>query len=133
MGEARQEPVSTDVAVERCAEVRCYAVETRQCGKSVRGRHPDIAAGQRGATAHRVRPRIKALGHVLHFAHGVPVGKTSAILEELTGVRLTQAAITQDAMKQVAGIVGCAGVGPRRFRGCVGMRPRKELRCRRAG
>jgi transposase len=36
----------------------------------------------------------------------VPVRKTPAILEELTGVRLTQGAITQDAMKQAAGIVG---------------------------
>jgi hypothetical protein len=110
LGEAREELVSTtDIAVERCAEVRCYAVETRrcrQCGKPVRGRHPDIAEGQRGATAHRLGPRIKALAHVLHFAHGVPVRKTPAILEELTGVRLTQGAITQDAMKQAAGIVG---------------------------
>ncbi len=95
--------------MEQRIEVRRYAVETRpcrQCGKSVRGRHPDIAEGQRGATAHRVGPRIKALAHVLHFAHGVPVRKAPAILEELTGVRLTQGAITQDAMKQAAGIVG---------------------------
>jgi transposase len=110
LGEAREELVSiTDIPVERCAEVRFYAVETRpcrQCGKSVRGWHPDVADGQRGATAHRVGPRIKALAHVLHFAHGVPVRKTPAILEELTGVRLTQGAITQDAMKQAAGIVG---------------------------
>lgn len=110
LGEAIEEMVSTtDVPVERCVEVRRYAVEARrcgQCGKSVRGRHPDIAAGQHGATAHRVGPRIKALAHVLHFAHGVPVRKTPAILEELTGVRLTQGAITQDAMKQAAGIIG---------------------------
>lgn len=110
LGEARQEMVSTvDVPAEHCPEVRRYAVETRQCrecGKSVRGRHPDIAEGQRGATAHRVGPRIKALAHVLHFAHGVPVRKTPAILEELTGVRLTQGAITQDAMRQAAGIIG---------------------------
>jgi len=110
LGEARSEIVSTtDIPVEPRVEVRRYAVETRQCGKcgkSVRGRHPDIAEGQRGATAHRVGQRIKALAHVLHFAHGVPVRKTPAILEELTGVRLTQGAITQDAMKQAAGIVG---------------------------
>jgi transposase len=110
LGEAIAEMVSTtDVPVERCVEVRRYAVETRQCGqcgKSVRGRHPDIAEGQQGATAHRVGPRVKALAHVLHFAHGVPVRKTPVILEELTGLRLTQGAITQDAMKQAEGIVG---------------------------
>jgi hypothetical protein len=110
LGEAREELVSsTDIPEQPRAEIRCYAVETRQCrqcGKSVRGSHPDIAEGQRGATAHRVGPRIKALAHVLHFAHGVPVRKTPAILEELTGIRLTQGAITQDAMKQADGIVG---------------------------
>ena len=100
---------TTDIPKEPRAEVRRYAVETRQCrqcGKSVRGQHPDIAESQRGATAHRVGPRIKALAHVLHFAHGVPVRKTPAILEELTGIRLTQGAITQDAMKQAEGIIG---------------------------
>jgi transposase len=110
LGEAREELVSTpDIPLERRAEVRCYTVGTRrcrQCGKSVRGRHPDVAEGQRGATAHRLGPRIKALAHVLPFAHGVPVRKTPAILEELTGVRLRQGAITQDAMKQAAGMVG---------------------------
>lgn len=110
LGAASAEMVSiTDVPAVPRPEVRCYTVETRQCGqcgRSVRGRHPDIAAGQQGATAHRVGPRVKALAHILHFAHGVPVRKESAILEELTGLRLTQGAITQDAMKQSAGAVG---------------------------
>jgi len=110
LGVAKQELVSTtDIPEQPRVELRHYAVETRrclQCGKSVRGRHPDIAEGQRGATAHRVGSRIKALAHVLHFAHGIPVRKTPAILEELTGIRLTQGAITQDAMKQAEGAVG---------------------------
>jgi len=110
LSEAAQEIVSTtDIPLAPCAEVRRYSVEIRrcrQCGKSVRGRHPDIAAGQQGATAHRVGPRARAMAHVLHYAHGVPVRKVPAILEELTGVRLTQRAITQDAMKQTARAVG---------------------------
>jgi transposase len=110
LGEARQEIVSTtDIPAALVPEVRLYAMEARQClecGKSVRGRHPDIAPGQQGATAHRVGPRVKALAHILHYAHGVPVRKTAEIVEQLTGVRLTQGAITQDAGKQTEGPVG---------------------------
>lgn len=111
-GEARQEMVSTtDVPAQPQPEVRLYAVEIRQCkgcGRKVRGQHPGIAPGQQGATAHRIGPRVKALAHVLHYLHGVPVRKTPAIIEDLTGVRLTQGAITQDAMKQTEDAVGAS-------------------------
>ena len=110
LGRARREMVSTtDVPAQPKPETRCYAVEVcqcRQCGGKVRGRHPDIARGQHGATAHRIGPRIKALAHILHYVHGAPVRKTPAILEDLTGVRLTQGAITQNALQQAAGAVG---------------------------
>jgi transposase len=110
LGEARCEIVSTtDVPAELKPEVRVYAVEMRQCGrcgKSVRGQHPDVAAGQRGATAHRVGPRVKALSHILHYVHGVPVRKTAEIVKQLTGVELTQSALTQHANKQTEGPLG---------------------------
>jgi transposase len=110
LGRARREMVSTtDVPAQPKPETRCYAVEVRQCrrcGGKVRGRHPDIARGQHGVTAHRIGPRVKALAHILHYVHGVPVRKTPAILEDLTGVRLTQGAITQNALQQAAGAVG---------------------------
>jgi hypothetical protein len=32
------------------------------------------------------------MAHALHYLHGVPVRKTPAIIEELTGVGLTQGA-----------------------------------------
>ena len=112
LGEAKQEIVSTtDIPVQPQPEVRRYAVEVRecrQCGRRVRGQHPDIASGQQGATAHRLGPRVKALAHTLHYLHGVPVRKTPAILEDLTGIRLTQGAITQDAMKQAEDAVGAS-------------------------
>jgi transposase len=110
LGKIRREIVSTtDMPEQPQPEVRRYAVHTRecgQCGRKVRGQHPDIAAGQQGATAHRVGARVKALAHILHYVHGVPVRKTPAILQDLTGVRLTQSAITQDALKQSRSGVG---------------------------
>ena len=110
LGKVCREMVSiTDIPVQPQPEIEHYAVEVRQCrrcGGKVRGRHPGITAGQHGATAHRLGPRVKALAHILHYVHGVPVRRTPAILAELTGVRLTQSAITQDAMKQTGGAVG---------------------------
>jgi transposase len=110
LGEPNRELVTTtDIPAQPQPEIRRYTVQTRacrECGRKVRGQHPDIAAGQQGATAHRVGPRVKALAHILHYVHGVPVRKTPAILAELTGVRLTQGAITQDAVKQSNHAVG---------------------------
>jgi transposase len=94
LGELRREIVSTtDVPAQPQPEIRSYSAAVRecgQCGRKVRWQHPDIAPGQQGATAHPVGPRVKALAHVLHYVHGVPVRKTPGILEDLTGVRLTQ-------------------------------------------
>jgi transposase len=112
LGGLKREMVSvTDIPARPRPEVRCYPMEVRDCrdcGRKIRGQHPDIAPGQHGATAHRVGPRVRAMAHALHYLHGVPVRKTPAILEELTGVRLTQSAITQDAMKQAEGAVGAS-------------------------
>jgi transposase len=88
---------------------RIFRVDVHRCtgcGATVRGRHPDLAADQRGATAHRLGPRLWAAAHHLHYGLGVPVRKLPAVLEILCGVRVTQGAITRDALKQAAGAVG---------------------------
>ena len=92
-------------------EVRLFKVQVcrcQKCGRKTRGKHPDVAANQYGATAHRLGPRIKAVGHALHYSHGVPVRRLPAILLEMTGIAMTQSALTQDALKQAAGPVGAA-------------------------
>jgi len=91
--------------------VRLFRVAARRCGEcgaAVRGRHPDLAPDQRGASAHRLGPRILAAAHHLHYGLGIPVRKLPAVLELLAGVRLTQGAITLDALKKAAGAVGTA-------------------------
>jgi hypothetical protein len=110
----RTDPVTvTDMPERPQPEVKSYAVEVRRCercGQRVRGQHPNVAADQYGATAHRVGPRVKAAAHAVHYGMGVPVRKLPAILREFTGVRITQSALTQDALKkaEAGGVIGNA-------------------------
>ena len=46
--------------------------------------------------------------HVLHYGVGVPVRKVPAVLRALTGVELSQGAISQDALRRARGAVGDA-------------------------
>ena len=102
----KPEPVVTRYSIPVC---RC-----RNCGKSVRGTAPGLAADQAGATAHRVGPVAMATAQVLHYGTGIPVRKVPAVLMALTGLEVTASAITQDAMKQAtAGEVGTTYEGLR--------------------
>jgi transposase len=83
------------------------------CGKQVRGQHPDVAPDQYGATAHRLGARLRAAAHTLHYGVGIPVRKVPAVLHALTGVRLTQGALTQDALQHAEGPLGTAYEGLR--------------------
>lgn len=101
----------TDIPATPEPEVRLFKVHVcrcRNCGRKTRGKHPDVAADQYGATAHRLGPRIKAMAHSLHYGQGVPVRRLPVILREMTGIAITQSALTQDAMKQAEGPVGAA-------------------------
>jgi hypothetical protein len=46
------------------------------------------------------------VAHTLHFGLGVPQRKVPVILQELTGLPITQGALSQDAEKKAAGVVG---------------------------
>ena len=72
----------------------------------MRGQHPDLAPDQYGATAHRLGPRAMATAHALHYQVGIPVRKVPLVLGLLTGMELTQGAITQDALRRARGKVG---------------------------
>src|SRR5512135_2883224 len=76
------------------------------CDTTVRASHPDLAPDQYGATAHRMGPRLMATAHVTHYGLGVPVRKVPAVLQLYTGVRVTQSALTQDAVRRVSGPLG---------------------------
>lgn len=85
---------------------RVWVYRCPTCDITVRASHPDLAPDQYGATAHRMGPRVMAAAHATHYGLGVPVRKVPAVLRLYTGVRLTQAAITQDALRRVSGPIG---------------------------
>ena len=99
----------TDIPSMPRPDVRGYRVQICRCvscGKRVRGHHEDIAPDQYGASAHRVGRRVMAVAHILHHGVGVPVRKIPSILRTLSGVKISQSAITQDALRRAKGEVG---------------------------
>jgi len=102
---------TTDLPKDIRATVTAYEVSVcrcTDCGKKVKGSHPDVAPDQHGATAHRVSPRVMAVAHLLHFDTGVPVRKIPAVLKLLCGIVLTQSAISQDCLRRSKAEVGDA-------------------------
>lgn len=101
----------TDIPPIPRPQVRAYRVQVcrcRSCGRQVRGSHPDIGPDQHGASAHRLGERVKAAAHVLHYGVGIPVRRVPAVLRALTGVSVSQGAISQDALRRAEGTVGDA-------------------------
>jgi transposase len=92
----------------KVTQYRVQVCRCTVCGQPVRGQHPDVVPGQYGATAHRLGARVMAVSHALHYGMGIPVRKVPAVFAVLTGVRLTQGALTQDALPRAAGTVGIA-------------------------
>ena len=89
-------------------EYRVQVCRCRGCGRRVRGRHAEVGADQYGASAHRMGRRVMAAAHVLHYGVGIPVRRVPSVLRALTGVELSQSAITQDALRRARGAVGDA-------------------------
>jgi hypothetical protein len=92
----------------KVTQYRVWVCRCVVCGTQVRGQHPDLSPDQYGATAHRVGARAMAAAHVLHYGVGIPVRKVPVVLAALTGVRLTQGALTQDALRRTTSTVGRA-------------------------
>jgi hypothetical protein len=109
--EGYEEASVTDMPATPEPEVRLFKVHVcrcRKCGRKTRAKHPDVAVDQYGATAHRLGPRIKAMAHSLHYGDGIPVRRLPTILRGMSGITMTQSAITQHALKQIEGPVGAA-------------------------
>lgn len=103
LGEETEEIVTTaEIPPAPKPEVKAYRVKIRACSRcqrKVRGRHPEVAPDQFGATAHRLGSRAQAAAHALHYGEGVPQRKVPGILRCLTGLKITQGALTQSAIR----------------------------------
>lgn len=107
LGEETQEVVTnTEIPPGPAPQVKAYRIKIRtccRCKRKVRGRHPEVAPDQYGATAHRLGARAQAAAHILHYGDGIPQCKVPSVLKTLTGLSLTQSAITQSALRLGAG------------------------------
>ena len=70
-----------------------------KCGKRVRGEHPDLPRDQHGATAHRVGDRLVGRVLAMHYHGGMSLRKAAESSGILTGIEITQSAVTQRAKK----------------------------------
>ena len=84
----------------RITHFRVQVCKCKNCRRTVRGRHPDVAPDQHGATAHRLGDRAMALAHWMHYDLQVTQRKVATIMHELAGVRVTQGALAQDAKRR---------------------------------
>jgi hypothetical protein len=94
---------NTEIPPAPAPQVKAYRIEIRRAccrrKRRVRGRHPEFAPGQYGATAHRLGSRAQAAAHALHYGEGDPQRKVPDLLRSLTGLKVTQGVITQSAIR----------------------------------
>jgi len=82
--------------------IKRFKVQTGRCprcGHRARGAHPEIGPHQCGANAHQAGPNVLATALALHYQSGVPMRKVPGIVQQHTGIRLTQSALTQSAAR----------------------------------
>ena len=109
MGEASTIDIPPEVKrVIEIFEVENLRCQAPECGHVERGKHEHLPEDQFGATAHRVGPRVRSLGHLARMEFGVTQRKTPALIKEVCGIELSQSALNQDALKHGSeeGLVG---------------------------
>ena len=95
----------TELAPQNAVHVTEYHVPVMacpQCHHAVRGEHPAVSTDQVGATAHRLGSILHATLQTLHHEVGLPVRRIGRVMELLSGLQVTQSAITQAAVRLAA-------------------------------
>lgn len=94
-----------DVPAQPVREIKRIRVEVGvcpQCGLRRRGRHADLGAHQCGANAHQVGERVLTQALAMHYDSGLPLRRVPQVIAQITGISLTQSALTQSAGKLCA-------------------------------
>jgi transposase len=79
----------------RVTRFHIHVGNCRQCGKRVQGRHARQTSDATGAAASQVGPEALSLAAVLNKQLGIPLGKTTTVLREAFGLRLTPGGLSQ--------------------------------------
>ena len=82
-------------------EFRIHVGCCRRCRRRVQGRHPRQTSDAIGCAASQLGPRALALATQLNKGLGLPYGKTTAVLEEAFGLRVSRGGLCQ-ALQRVA-------------------------------
>lgn len=87
-----------DIPEKPVRKITRFTVETARCpvcGRVVRASHPQMRKHQHGVSAHQLGDCVKAQCLAMHYHHGVPLRRVPAIIEAMTGISVTQGALTQ--------------------------------------
>lgn len=87
--------------------------ECPSCQFSIAARHHDLRPNQQGATAHQFDESVYAAAHTLNYGLGLPQRKVPLVLRLLSGIDITQSALSQHAMRAVCGPLATAYDGLR--------------------
>jgi transposase len=89
-----------DIPKQPARDIKFFNVEVGACPCcqfKTRGTHPLLKPTQNGANAHQLGPEVITQALALHYQTGLPLRKVPQVMAALTGILMTQSALTQKA------------------------------------
>jgi hypothetical protein len=89
-----------DIPKQPVRDIKFFNVEIGVCPccqYKARGTHPLLKPTQSGANAHQLGLGVITQALALHYQTGLPLRKVPQVMEALTGIAMTQSALTQKA------------------------------------
>lgn len=83
----------------RTTEFVLHCGECSVCGRQVRGRHPRQSSQAVGVAGVQIGPRVVALALYLNKTGGLSYGKTSSLLEQIAGLRVSRSTLCRALLR----------------------------------